>query len=166
MMNQDQALRDQLLKLLRGGQAHMTFDEAVADFPLDQINRRPLHVPYTPWHLLEHLRITQRDILDFMCDPHYREPNWPDDYWPPQDQDASLADWTTTIDTFRADLAALVAMVDEPATDLYALVPHGQGQTVLREILLVADHNAYHIGEFAILRQIMQTWPASHGSEG
>ncbi len=158
-MTEDQALREQLLKLLRGGQAHMTFDQAVADFPPDQINHRPPHVPYSPWHLLEHLRFTQRDILDFIRDPRYREPSWPDEYWPPPEQDASAGDWAQAIRAFREDLQALEALVRDPATDLYARIPHGQGQTFLREILLVADHNAYHIGELAILRQVMQTWP-------
>jgi hypothetical protein len=164
-MDQGPALRDQLIRLLRGGQAHMTFDEAIADFPLASMNWRPPHVPYTPWHLLEHLRITQRDILDFVHDPQYREPAWPDDYWPPRAQDVSEADWHHTIASFREDLEAVAALTSDPDTDLYAVVPHGQGQTILREILLVADHNAYHIGEFAILRQVMQTWPAEHGSE-
>ncbi len=159
-MDADQALREHLLALLRGGQAHMTFDQAVADFPLDHINRRPPHVPYTPWHLLEHLRRTQRDILDFIRDPQYREPSWPDEYWPPRAQDADTEAWASTIRAFQEDLQALEALVRDPATDLYATVPHGQGQTILREILVVADHNAYHIGEFAILRQVMQTWPA------
>jgi len=156
----DKALREQLRKLLNGGQAHMTFDQAVADFPPEQINRRPPHVPYSPWHLLEHLRITQRDIVDFIRDPQYREPSWPDEYWPPPDQDADTDAWAATIQGFREDLQALEALVDDPTTDLHATILHGQGQTILREILVVADHNAYHIGEFAILRQVMQTWPA------
>jgi hypothetical protein len=159
-MNSDQGLREQLLQLLRGGQAHMTFDEAVADFPPEAINRRAPNVPYTPWHLLEHLRITQRDILDFIRDPDYREPSWPDEYWPPRDRMADSTGWAETIRAFREDLQALQAIATDPAIDLFATVPHGQGQTILRELLLVADHNAYHIGEFAILRQVMQTWPA------
>jgi hypothetical protein len=160
-MNPDQALRNHLLKLLRGGQAHMTFEQAVADFPPAGINRRPPHVPYTSWHLLEHLRITQRDILDFIRDPSYREPSWPDDYWPPAEEEADTAAWAQTLRAFREDLQALEALVHDPTTDLHATMPHGQGQTILREILVVADHNAYHIGEFAILRQVMQTWPAA-----
>jgi hypothetical protein len=110
-MNDNQVMRDQLLALLRGGHAHLTFDQAVADFPPDRINSRPPNVPYTPWHLLEHVRIAQWDILEFIRDPQHVSPEWP----------------------------------------VY---------TILREILLVGDHNAYHIGEFAILRQVMGTWPA------
>jgi hypothetical protein len=165
-MDADRALREHLLALLRGGQAHMTFDQAVADFPLDHINRRPPHVPYTPWHLLEHLRRTQRDILDFIRDPHYQEPHWPEDYWPPHDQETDAGGWNETVVAFRADLQALEALTRDPGTDLYARIPHGSGQTILREVLLVADHNAYHIGEFAILRQVMQTWPAARADAG
>jgi len=159
-------LREQLLALLRGGNAHMSFDEAVADFPLDRINERPPNMQYTPWHLLEHLRRTQRDILDFIRDPDYRERTWPDDYWPEAEEQADTGAWNATIDAFREDLTAVRALVSDPATDLSAPVPYGQGQTMLREILLVADHNAYHIGEFAVLRQIMGTWPERRGVGG
>lgn len=154
------ALRAQLLELLRGKGAHMAFDEAVADFPLPQINTRPPNVPYTPWQLLEHLRITQRDILDFVKDPDYREPRWPEEYWPPQDAEADEAAWARTLAGFREDLAALLALAANPATDLAAPVPYGRGYTILRELLIVADHNAYHVGELAILRQVMGNWPA------
>ena len=157
-METDTALREQLLHLLRGGNAHMTFDEAVANFPMDAINWRPPNVPYTPWHLLEHLRRAQWDILDFIRNPNYREMQWPDDYWPAPDAQADTAAWEQTIATFHADLNAIEDLVNDPQTDLSATVPHGDGQTILREILLVADHNAYHIGEFAILRQVMGTW--------
>ena len=159
MMDTDNALREQLLHLLRGGNAHLTFDDAVADFPPERMNDVPPHVPYTPWHLLEHIRLAQWDILDFMRNPNYREMAWPDDYWPAPDARADQTTWDTTLAGFRADLAAIEAIAADPQTDLDARIPHGDGQTILREILLVADHNAYHIGEFAILRQVMQTWP-------
>lgn len=154
----DRALREQLLHLLRGGNAHLTFDEAVADFPMDAINRRPPNVPYTPWHLLEHLRLAQWDILDFIRNPNYQEMAWPDDYWPAPDAEADAAAWDKTLASFRADRTAVEAIARDPHTDLSATIPHGSGQTILRELLLVADHNAYHIGEFAILRQVMGTW--------
>ncbi len=164
-MDAENALRDQLIRLLRGGMAHMTFDEAVADFPLEHINRKPPNVPYTPWHLLEHLRLAQRDILEFITNPHYREPRWPEDYWPPRDKEADAAAWSGTIRAFQEDLQALQALATDPGIDLYAPIAWGEGQIILRELLLVADHNAYHIGEFAILRQVMQTWPANRGVE-
>jgi hypothetical protein len=161
-MSAENALREQLLRLLEGGNAHMTFEEAVADYPMERINVVFPNGTYTPWHLLEHLRISQWDILDFMRNPNYREMEWPKDYWPPQDRTATEADWTQTIRSFQADMQVLQALVRDPQTDLYATIPHGTGQTMLREILLVADHNAYHIGEFAIMRQVMGTWGAGH----
>jgi hypothetical protein len=159
-MDADKTLRDELLHLLRGGNAHMSFDEAVADFPMDRINERPPNVPYSPWHLLEHLRRAQWDILDFTRNPQYQEMKWPDDYWPAPDATADEAAWNATLAAFRADLTAVEQIASDPQTDLAARIPHGTGQTVLREILLVPDHNAHHLGEFAILRQVMGTWPA------
>ena len=153
------ALRDQIVRLLDGGMAHATFDEVIADFPLDRINDYPPAVPYTPWHLLEHLRITQRDILDFMVDPDYRELAWPREYWPEPEAATDAEGWARTIAQFRADFAAVRAIATDPQTDLTARIPRGDGQIILRELLLVADHNAYHLGEFAILRQVMGTWP-------
>jgi hypothetical protein len=158
-MNTDKVVRNQLLSLLRGGNAHMGFDEAVADFPLEQINQNPPDVPYTPWHLLEHIRITQWDILEFIRNPDHVSPEWPAGYWPPRDREADAGQWTETIRQFQADLKALQEIVADPATDLYAVMPQGEKYNVLREILTVADHTAYHIGEFAILRQVMGTWP-------
>ncbi|HEX6800045.1 MAG TPA: DinB family protein [Ktedonobacterales bacterium] len=156
------ALRDELLTLLTPGNAHMTFEDAVAIFPMAQINTVFPNGTYTPWHLLEHLRITQWDILDFIRNSNYQEIEWPKDYWPPQDQQATPEDWDRTLAAFQADLRALQDLVRDPATDLMAKIPHGTGQTFLREILTVADHNAYHIGEFAIMRQAMGTWGGEH----
>ena len=161
-MNADEVLRAQLLTLLQGRGAHMTFDEAVADFPPEHINTRPPGMPYTMWHLLEHLRIAQRDILDFVREPGYEEPRWPDDYWPPRDATADQTAWERTIAAFREDLAAVQALVSDPGNDLAAPLPYDRGYSLLREVLLVADHNAYHVGEFAILRQVLGAWPAGH----
>ncbi len=161
-MEPDDVLRNQLLALLRGGNAHMSLDEAVADFPPEAMNRLPPNVPYTPWHLLEHLRRAQKDILDFICDPRYVSPPWPEGYWPAKGEQADEAQWHQTIAQFQSDLASLIKLVEDPQTSLTADLPHAPGYTVLREILTVSDHNAYHIGEFAILRQVMGTWPANH----
>jgi DinB superfamily len=161
-MDADQVVRKQLLQLLTDSNAHMSFEEAVNDFPMEQINTVFPNGAYTPWHLLEHLRITQWDVLDFIRNPNYREMEWPRDYWPPQGSTATEADWKETIQSFQKDMGALQALVSDPQTDLYAPIPHGTGQTVFREILLVADHNAYHIGEFAIMRQVMGTWGERH----
>jgi hypothetical protein len=152
-------LRTQLIELLKGRGAHMPFEAAVADFPPDAINRRPPNVAYTPWHLLEHLRRTQRDILDYIRERAYVSPRWPEDYWPATDAVATEARFADTIHAFRSDQDALVAIVADEATDLVAVLPGTPGHTVLREARVVGDHNAYHIGEFAILRQVMGTWP-------
>jgi len=161
MATSEHAVRDEVLFLLQRGNAHMSLDEAVADFPMERINERPPHVPYSSWHLLEHLRLTQRDILDFIRDPHYQERKWPDDYWPASDATTDVAGWEGTRAAFHADAAALGALAADPDRDLHAAIPWGDGQTLLRELLVVADHNAYHTGEFAILRQVMGAWPAS-----
>ena len=157
-MQDDQVLREQLLELLREGDAHMSFDEVIADFPHDHMNAHPPHVPYTPCHLLEHLRITQWDILEFIRNPAHISPAWPKGYWPDSDQQTDTSGWNITITAFQQDLQALQTLVADPMTDLTAPLPHQPTYTILREILLVADHNAYHIGEFAILRQVMGTW--------
>lgn len=163
-MQSDEAVRKQLLFLLDGGGAHMSFDEAVADFPLDHINTRPTHVPYTFWHLLEHLRIAQWDILEFVRNPAHVSPEWPEGYWPPPAAQTDVAQWQQTLDSFQGDLHVLRQMVEDPNTDLYSDLPHAAGYNILREILLVADHNAYHIGELAILRQVMGLWPPGRES--
>lgn len=152
-------LRAQLLALLEGHDARMTFDEAVASFPAEAINAFPPNVTYTPWHLLEHLRITQWDILDYIVNRDYVEMRWPDDYWPAPDATATPEQFAATIEGFRADNAALRAIVADPATDLLAVIPDTPGHTILREARIVGDHNAYHIGEFAVLRQVMGSWP-------
>jgi hypothetical protein len=152
-------LREQLLALIDGHGAHMPFDEAVADFPDEAINQLAPGVPYTPWHLVEHLRITQKDILDYITDQGYLELDWPEAYWPARDATATPALFAQTVEGFKSDRAALHALVADPFTDLFATIPGSPGHTILREVFVVGDHNAYHIGEFAILRQVMGTWP-------
>ena len=155
-------LRRELIRLLDGLDARMTFDDAVADFPDEAMNARPPNVDYTPWHLLEHVRLTQLDILDYVTNPDYVEPAWPRDYWPDRAATATRADWDATIAGFHADLAALRDLVADPARDLVAVLPGTPGHTLLREVRVVGDHNAYHIGEFAVLRQVMGSWPPGH----
>lgn len=155
-------LRRQLADLLDGEGAHMPFEEAVADFPDEAINRQPPNVGYTPWALLEHLRITQVDILEYVTDPEYKERSWPDDYWPDPAAIATREVFDATIRAFLVDRAALRGLLTDPSRDLFAVIPGSPGHTLLREIRIDADHNAYHIGEFAILRQVMGTWPEGH----
>ncbi len=161
-MDADSILREQLLATLSGGHAYLPFDQTVADFPETAMNTCPPNVPYTPWHLLEHIRIAQNDILEFVRDPKYVSPEWPKGYWPAPDEKADRARWEKTLQGFRADMADLVAIVKDPATDFTAPIPHAPTYTILREILLVSSHNGFHLGEFAIFRQIMGTWPANH----
>jgi hypothetical protein len=154
-----EGVRQQVVNLLTVQQAHMGFDGAVAGFPEAAINARPPNGPYSFWHLVEHLRIAQHDILDYCVNPQYAPLKWPDDYWPAPNAETDAAGWEATIAAFRADRAALVALALDPAHDLNAQIPHGEpGHTLLRELLLAADHNAYHTGEFAILRQVMGLW--------
>ncbi len=159
-MPDDTVLREQLLQLLDGRNAHQNFEDAVAEFPWQAINARPPNVPYTPWHLIEHLRIAQWDIVEFIRDPNHVSPRWPEGYWPARDAETDRQGWARTIASFRSDLDAMKSIVRDPDTDLTAEIAHAPGYTVLREVLVLADHNAYHIGEFAILRQVMDTWPA------
>ncbi|HEY6058913.1 MAG TPA: DinB family protein [Candidatus Limnocylindrales bacterium] len=159
----ERTLRADLLELLDGVGAHMTFEDAVADFPDDAINVRAPNVEYTPWHLVEHLRITQWDILEYVRNPEHVSPEWPREYWPPRNALATVEQFGASVAGFLADKAALRAIAADPATDLTAVLPHTPGHTVLREVRIAADHNAYHVGEFAVLRQVMATWPASRG---
>jgi DinB family protein len=157
-MDIDTIVREQLRALLEGGNAHMTFDEAVANFPREQMNTKPQNVPYTPWQLLEHIRMAQWDILEFIRNPQYVSPPWPEGYWPAESVQTDEVAWKKTLASFRADQYSLLELVADPKVNLYTPIPHGDGQTILREILVVADHNAYHIGEFATYRQVMGTW--------
>jgi hypothetical protein len=157
-MDPNQALRDHLRRLLDWRDAHADFDAAVKDMPPDRAGERPGGLPYSPWELLEHLRIAQRDILDFCRDPNYAEKKWPDDYWPDDPAPLTAEAWGESVAAFRADLEALKQLVADPAVDLFAKVPHGQGQTYLRELLLVADHNAYHVGQLIVVRRLLGAW--------
>lgn len=157
-MNNKTQLIEQLNAFLRGGEAFMSFAEAVKDFPVEHSNMFPTNVDYTFWHVLEHIRLTQRDIVDFIIDPEYKEPHWPDDYWPKKDAKATKKDWEKTVGSIEKDTQEMIGIVKDEMYDLYAKIPKGTGQTILREAMLVANHNAYHIGEFAILRQVMGLW--------
>ena len=154
-MSKDQKLREQLLYLLRGGGAHIEFDSVVADFPVESINEKVEHVPYTAWQLLEHMRIVQWDILEFSRDPEHVSPDWPEGYWPSEDSHADAKAWNKSIAAFRADLKAMQMLVENSTIDLFAPIVHGDGQTILREALLVADHNAYHLGALVTLKRLI-----------
>ncbi len=154
-------LREELVRLLRGDKAHMPFADAVKDFPEEHINDFPPNVSYSFWHIIEHIRITQWDIIDFMLNPKYEEPKWPDDYWPKKEKMATKLLFAKSVARVEKDLQKLIEFVSDPTTDLNKPGVNGGG-TVLREALLVADHNAYHTGEFAILRQVIRLWGKDH----
>jgi len=154
----DQALRQHLDYLLGGGGAHLGFDKAIADLPPGLRGTKPPNSPHTAWRLLEHLRIAQWDIREFSRNPKHVSPDWPAGYWPAGDAPPDDKAWDRSVAAFRADLAAMRALVNDPKTDLFAKIPHGDGQTILREALLVADHNAYHLGQLVELRRAIGAW--------
>ncbi len=157
---QTQELRKQLLELIDGGHAHMGLEEAMAGFPAADMNRLAPNMTYTPWGILEHIRISQWDIVDFVRNPDHISPKWPEEHWPKQD--ANEQDWQRSLEQIREDLKALREMVADPQSDLLADLPHAPGYNLAREVLVNADHLAYHLGEFALMRQMMGNWPADH----
>ncbi len=157
-MNTDEALRKHLVYLLRGGGAHLSFDQAITDLSPEFRGVRPDGVPHTPWRLVEHMRIAQSDILEFCRNEKHVSPSFPDGYWPDGDAPPTTTAWDDSIEKFRADLKAMQELVANPVTDLFARISWGEGQTVLREALLVADHNAYHIGQMVAVRQTLGVW--------
>ena len=159
--SKDKALRDHLLYLLRDGGAHADFETAIARFPAALRGVRPRGVAHSAWSILEHMRIAQWDILEFSRDPSHVSPEFPAGYWPASTAPPSERAWNATVRAFRKDLRSMMALVEKPATDLLARIPHGAGQTILREALLVADHNAYHLGELVLLRRLLGAWPKS-----
>jgi hypothetical protein len=155
-----EALRAQLARLLDWEDAHAGFDAAVEGLAPGLHGVRPEGLPYSAWQLLEHMRLTQRDILNFCRDPAYVEPAWPDDYWPREPAPPDPAAWARGVAAFREDREALKRLAADPGVDLFARISHGTGQTYLRELLLVADHTAYHVGELIVLRRLLGAWPA------
>ncbi|MGB6686471.1 MAG: DinB family protein [Terracidiphilus sp.] len=157
-MQTDKPLREHVIKLLAGGDAHVDFDAAIENLPAELRGKRPPGAEHSPWELLEHMRIAQRDILEFSRNPEHKSPKWPEGYWPakpvPPDKDA----WDKSVRAFRHDLKAMCDLVADEKTDLFAKIPHGDGQTILREALLTADHNSYHLGELVLVRRLLGAW--------
>ncbi len=158
-IDQIASLREHVLYLLRGKGAHVDFDRAVADLAPSLRGVKPANVPHSPWRIVEHLRIAQWDILEFSRNPRHVSPAFPAGYWPATDAPPDAAAWDRSIESFRADLRAMEELVANESTDLFAPLPWGQGQTVLREALLVADHNAYHLGQLVVVRRALGAWP-------
>jgi hypothetical protein len=161
-VDQNRALRNELVKLLEGGSAHADFDQAVADFPAKLRGVKPGSAtgsaPHSAWELLEHLRIAQSDMLEFSRNPLHKSPDWPGGYWPATPEPPKPGAWNKSVAAFRADLAAMRKLVSDPQSDLFAPFAHGDGQTLLREALQLADHNAYHLGELVFLRRLLGAW--------
>ena len=151
-------IRAHIIKLLEWEDAHVDFDTAVEDLPAALRGRRVPGFAHSPWELLEHLRLAQRDLLDFCRDSGYKAPKWPDDYWPASAAPPDDATWDRSVKAFVADREELKALVSDASLDLTAKIPHGTGQTYLRSILLVADHNAYHVGQLVAVRQQLGAW--------
>jgi hypothetical protein len=151
-------MRTQLAKTLDWGEAHADFDAAVKDFPAALRGKRLDGLPYSAWQILEHLRIAQHDILDFSRNAKYEEMKWPDDYWPASPEPPDDKAWDKSVAAFRRDRRAVQKMAADPTVNLNKRIPHGSGQTYLREILLVLDHNAYHVGELVMLRRLLGAW--------
>lgn len=153
------SVREHVRKLLAWEEAHATFDKAVSGVPPEARGKRPAGLPHSPWELLEHLRLAQYDILDFCRNPEYKELEWPAGYWPKTPSPPNAAAWDASVQQFVEDRRALENMAADPSLDLTSRIPHGSGQTYLRELLLIADHGAYHVGQLVLVRQLLGTWP-------
>ncbi len=156
-IDNDDSLRKHVLYLLRDGGAHLAVDDLVNSFPADLCNRRIDGLPYTAWQVLEHMRLAQWDILEFSRDADHVSPDFPRGYWPKPDELGTPELWQQSVAAFRRDRQQMEALVENPATDLHAKIPHGEGQTILREALLTADHNAYHLGVLTVMSRILKT---------
>jgi uncharacterized damage-inducible protein DinB len=151
-------VREHLSSLLDWGEAHAPFETIIKDIPPKLRGAVPDGLPYSPWQLLEHLRLSQQDILEFCRNSGYTEKRWPDDYWPVTTGPADARSWDESVRQFREDRSALKQLASDPSVDLLAKIPHGTGQTYLRQILLVADHNAYHLGQLVAVRRLLGDW--------
>ena len=154
----DAALRTHLLELLKGGHAHADFDSAIKGIPASLRGKRPKGAEHSLWEILEHMRIAQWDILEFSRDPRHQSPDWPSGYWPAVPVPPNEKAWEKSVRGFRSDLKAMCDLVSDRSTDLCARIPRGDGQTILREALLAADHNAYHLGEMVLVRRLLVAW--------
>jgi hypothetical protein len=158
----ERMLRDQLVDLLRKGHAHIAFADAIADWPRALRGAKPPGQPFSPWRLLEHIRITQWDILEFTKSAAHVSPPWPTGYWPEGDVPPDDTAWDRSVAQVKRDRRAMERIVMHPGTDLFARIPHGSGQTVLREALVLADHNSYHLGQLLVLRRLL----GAYGADG
>jgi uncharacterized damage-inducible protein DinB len=148
----------ELVALLEKGHAHVSFNDAVKNIPFEDLGKRPNNLPYSIWQITEHIRLAQWDILDFSRNENYKELKWPDDYWPKEAAPENEAAWQNCIERINADLNTFIELLQDSGSDIFKPFPHGNGQTLLREALLIADHNSYHTGEIIILRRLLGNW--------
>ena len=154
----DKAVRDHVLYMLRDGGAHVSFEAAIKGLPVKMRGKRPKGSQHSTWEILEHMRLAQSDILEFSRDAKHTSPKWPEGYWPKSAAPPNATAWAKCVRAFREDLESMCKLVEDPSTDLFARIPHGDGQTILREALLIADHNAYHLGEMVLVRRLLGAW--------
>ena len=160
-MSSTDPFRSQIIKALDCGEAHVDFDASLKGLPPDKQGAVPEGAAYSIWQLLEHMRIAQHDILDFCRNAAYKEMKWPDDYWPKNPQPPAPAAWDDSIAAFKRDREGVKQLVADPKIDLFAKIPHGTGQTYLREAFLIIDHNAYHLGQIVSVRRQLGVWPSA-----
>lgn len=158
MVDHQQEIRKHLVALLIGGDAHATLEEAVAHLPTKLRHQRPENIPYTIWELLEHIRIAQYDIVAFSCNPEYISPEWPEGYWPDEEKIPTEEMWQSCLANIKADRKAMIDLISNKENDLLTPIPHGNGQTLFREAMLLADHNAYHTGQIILVRRLLGNW--------
>lgn len=157
-MNNDQTLRKALIGYLEHPHTHASFVDAVKNFPEKMMNEKPMGLPYSFWQMLEHIRISQFDMVDFMHNPGYKEMEWPKDYWPADSEKADAKMWNDAVKKYEKDYDALIKILRDPKFDILSTIPHGQGQTILREVLQIIDHNSYHLGQFIVMRRLAGEW--------
>jgi hypothetical protein len=155
---EDRALREQLVEFLRGGQAHADLKSVVGDFPVELRGVKPKGAEHSAWQLLEHIRMALDDLLDFSTNSHYVQPEWPDDYWPKEAAPADPGEWDASVKAIKEGVAEFEKLVGNPESNLYATIPWGQGQTLLREVLLAGQHTSYHLGQIVLLRRLLGAW--------
>jgi hypothetical protein len=154
----EERLRDQLVDVIKQGNAHANFEQVTQNISLSTMGTKPFSLPYSIWMLVEHIRVTQNDILNFSRNPNYKSPNWPDDFWPKEDSPVDIEQWKKSLKRYKHDRDAFIALIKNPDNNLYKPFPYGNGQNLLREALLIADHTSYHTGEIIVLRRLLNDW--------
>lgn len=157
-MDDQSAIRELLIEQMTGRHAHVSFDQAIKGLQISDVGSRPEGLPHSIWELVEHIRISQNDILEFSRDPDYKSPSWPKGYWPENPEPGGKKEWEATIEAFHSDHEQMVELIKNPEKDLLMPLPHGSGQTLFREAMLIVDHNSYHIGQIIQVRRLLGSW--------